>query len=412
VLGLFAILLASAILSGSVTCLALVLSRSMLPSTASGAAVAFAVAAWAVYMVEGASGRTDSAIAAAFIGLGGFLGGFALAAALVPVLTRRRGRQSLPAVPAGPPTAPAFVVVAGGRPERYDPFVMTESLDLLSDTDVPVPSDAIRVFAYLSERMRYRSAGLDPSRHVIRDVTQRATETLRARGVDGPVYEAWLHGAPRLADAVAAAAERGARDIVVVPLGVAETVRLARARAVAERLAPAHGPVHLVVCPPLWAEPKLAAMVAERVLSALPRGPRATDGVVLVADGQPWQWDREHPASCEHETYFIQRVRQALVNAGMDQSHVRAAWLDWQDPGVTEVVRHLAALGCERIAVCPATTPADNLETAVDLPTAVGQAGIDPSIRVEILHGWGADPVVADVLASAAIRTARDHGLL
>jgi hypothetical protein len=45
-------------------------------------------------------------------------------------------------------------------------------------------------------------------------------------------------------------------------------------------------------------------------------------------------------------------------------------------------------------------------------PTAVGQAGIDPSIRVEILHGWGADPVVADVLASAAIRTARDHGLL
>jgi protoheme ferro-lyase len=411
-LALFAILLATAILSGSATCLALVLGRSMLPATVSAAVASFAVASWAVYMVERVSGRTDSAIGAAFIGLGGLLGGFALAAALVPVVTRPQRLPDLPAPPVGSLGTLAFIVVADGRPEHYDPSVMTESLDLLSDTDVPVPSDTIRVFAYLSERMRYRSAGLDPSRHVVREVTQRAKEALRAGGVDAPLYEAWLHGTPRLADAMVTAVQSGARDIIVVPLEVAETVRLARARAAAERLAPAHGPVRLLVCPPLWAEPRLVGIVAERVLTALPRGPRSTDGAVLVADGQPWQWDREHPASCEHETFFMQRVRQALVNSGMDESHVRTAWLDWQDPGVTEAVRHLAALGCERIVVCPATTPADNLETAVDLPTAVGQAVLDASIRIEVLHGWGADPVVAEVLASAAIRTARDHHLL
>jgi protoheme ferro-lyase len=411
-LGLFAILLASAVISGSATCLALVLGRSMLAPTISFAAAAFAVGSWSVYLVERVSGRTDSAIAAAFLGIAGFLGGFALAAAFVPMMTRPRRPPTAPDPPVGPSGPPAFVVVADGRPERYDPSVMTETLDLLSDTEVPVPSDTIRVFAYLSERMRYRSAGLDPARHVVREVTQMTAEALRAVGVDGPVHEAWLHGTPRLADAVATAIANGSRGIVVVPLEVAETVRLARARTAAERLAPAHGPVHLAVCPPLWAEPRLVGMVADRVLAALPRGPRSTDGAVLVADGQPWQWDREHPASCEHETFFMQRVRQALVNAGMDESHVRTAWLDWQDPGVTEAVRHLAALGCERIVVCPATTPADNLETAVDLPAAVAQAGVDPGIRVEILHGWGADPVVAEVLASAAVTTARDHGLL
>jgi sirohydrochlorin ferrochelatase len=411
-LGLFAILLAAAVISGSFTCLALVLGRSMLAMTVSAAAAAFAVGSWSVYLVERVSGRADSATAAAFLGLAGFLGGFALAAAFVPIMTRPRRLPTAPDPHVDPAGPPAFVVVADGRPERYDPTVMTETLDLLSDTEVPIPSDTIRVFAYLSERMRYRSAGLDPARHVVREVTQMTMEALRARGLDGPVYEAWLHGMPRLADAVATAMANGSRDIVVVPLEVAETVRLARARTAAEKLAPAHGPVHLAVCPPLWAEPRLVGIVAERIQAALPRGPRATDGAVLVADGQPWQWDREHPASCEHETFFMQRVRQALVNAGMDESHVRTAWLDWQDPGVTEAVRHLAALGCERIVVCPATTPADNLETAVDLPAAVAQAGVDPGVRVEILHGWGADPVVAEVLASAALMTARDHGLL
>jgi protoheme ferro-lyase len=409
---LLAILLVTAVLSGSVTCLALVLRRVMLPLAVPTAAALFAMGVWAVFGVTQVSGRTDSAIAAAFIGTAGFLGGFTLAATLVPGLTRLKQVRALPAPLADAAAPPAFIVVAGGRPTHYDPRVTTESFDLLSDSEVPVPSDAVRVFSYLSERMRYRSAGPDPSRRVVREVTAAMAEVLRGDGVAWPVYEAWLHGAPRLADAVVTAVEHGSRDIVVVSLDVAETVRLARARAAAEGLAPPDGPVRLFVCPPLWAEPGLVELVTRRVLAALPRGPRSTDGAVLVAEGQPWQWDRAHPASCEQETFFLQRVRQALVNAGMDESNVRAAWLDWQDPGVTEVVRHLAALGCRRIAVVPATTPADCLETTIDLPAAVEQAGLAPAVRVELLHGWGDDPVVAGVLASTAVRTAREHGLL
>jgi sirohydrochlorin ferrochelatase len=411
-LELLTILLVAAILSGAATCLTLVLPEPVLPITALGAVGGLAAGAWSVYSVGQSSGRADAAIAGAFVGVAGFMGGFALAAALVPVMTRPRRLPATPVPPAEQSDGPAFIVLADGRPERYDPRAMTEAFELLADTDVPVPSDAVRVFAYLSERMRYRSAGLDAARPVVREITHGMTEALRSRGVTGRVYEAWLQGAPRLADAVAAAVGDGSRDVVVVPLHVAETVWLARARSDAESITPPDGPVRLFVCPPLWAEPRLAGLVAKRVLAALPRGPRATDGAVLVGDGQPWQWDRAHPSSCEHETFFLQRVRQALVNAGMDEAHVRTAWLDWQDPGATEVIRHLAALGCERIVVAPATTPADCLETTLDLPSAVGQAAVDPGIRIEVLHGWGDDPVVADVLASAGIATAREHGLL
>jgi sirohydrochlorin ferrochelatase len=148
--------------------------------------------------------------------------------------------------------------------------------------------------------------------------------------------------------------------------------------------------------------------VAGKVLAALPRGPRPTDGVVLAGLGQPWQWDRDNPRSCEHETFFLQRVRAALIAAGAPETNVRTAWLDWQDPGVTEVTRHLAALGCERIIVVPATTCADTLETIIDLPAAVEQASVDPGIRVQVLHGWGDEDVVARALTRAALETAQE----
>jgi protoheme ferro-lyase len=343
--------------------------------------------------------RTDRLIAAGFIGAGAFLGGFALAAALLPSLTH------MPPLPAGlrvsvaRVTEPAIIILADGQPETYDPAAVTHSFERLAATDVPVPPDAVRVFAYFSERMRYRSAGMSPARPVVRSLSARVAEGLRHRGCEGPVFEAWMRGTPRLADAIAAAVKAGAGTIAVALLDATESPAYEFARSEADAVASKRDGVHVCYGSPLWSDPTVARRVVERALAALPRGPRATDGIVLVADGQPWQWDNAWPRSCEQTTFFIQRVRAGLVAAGVLEANVRAAWLDWQDPGVTEVVRHLAALGCERIVVIPATAPADTLETAIDLPAAVETAAIDPGIRVEILHGWGDDPAIAAVLA-------------
>jgi sirohydrochlorin ferrochelatase len=386
-------LFAGSVMAGCATCAALVLRRRT-----AGTATLIAVLS-----------------AATFIALGGHLGGFALAAALVPAWTR------LPPLPGplpaeaeaqpAPPTQPAFILVAPGQPEKYDPAVLTRSYLLLSDTDVPVPPDAVRVFGYMAERSRYRSAGISPARPVAVSVAQRLTARLREAGYDGPVTPAWLEGTPRLADAVHALATEGVRDVVVVYLGVAESLRFGRARLEADAVAWPGSGVRVHYAHSLWADDALAQLVAGKVLAALPRGPRPTDGVVLTGLGQPWQWDRDDPRSCEHETFFLQRVRAALVGAGTTEVNVRTAWLDWQDPGVTEVARHLAALGCERIVVVPATTCADTLEIVIDLPAAVEQADLDPGIRVQVLHGWGEEEAVAVALSRAATETAREAGL-
>jgi protoheme ferro-lyase len=409
----WAALFAGSILAGYATCAALVARRraaliAMLVATAAGLAAVAAVVG-----VARLSGRADATVAATFIAMGGYLGGFALAATLVPAWTRL---PPLPGpVPADPQPAsdgsPAIVLVAGGQPETYDPAVLTHSYSMLAGTDVPVPPDAVRVFGYMSERVRYRSAGLSPARPVALSISRQMAERLRDAGHTGPVTTAWLEGTPRLADVVHRLASQGSRDVIVVSLGVAESLPLDRARIEAEAVARPGAGVRLCYTHSLWADESLAHLVAGNVLAALPRGPRPTDGVVLVGLGQPWQWDRENPRSCEQETFFLQRVRAALVTAGTPEANVRTAWLDWQDPGVTEVARHLAALGCERIIVVPATTCADTLETIVDLPSAVEQADLDPGIRVQVLHGWGENEIVADALTRAVLETARECGL-
>lgn len=403
-------LLGCAIGAGAAACASLVATQRTAAPLAALTVALGATAVGSLVLLAQTVPRTDRLIAAAFIGAAAFLGGFALAAALLPMLTRMPPLPAAVSAPTSPRSDPAVIVLADGQPEAYEPTVVTGAFERLRATEVPVPPDAVRVFAYLSERMRYRSAGLSPARPLVRALTARITAGLRERGLEGPVLEAWLHGRPRLADTVAAAAQSGADTVVVALLDIAESPAYEAARAEADAVAPRRGGIRVCYAPPLWSDPTLVRAVADRVLAALPRKPRATDGVVLVADGQPWQWDREWPRSCEQTTFFVQRVRAALVAAGALEANVRSAWLDWQDPGVTEVVRHLAALGCERIVVIPATTPADTLETAIDLPAAVEQAAIDPGIRVEILHGWGDDQVIATALVDAIERTTVEAG--
>jgi protoheme ferro-lyase len=158
---------------------------------------------------------------------------------------------------------------------------------------------------------------------------------------------------------------------------------------------------------PLWSSVSIAESVARRVLDALGADPSPEVGVVLASAGQPVEWDEDYPATSEHATYFCQRVRSELASVGFREDLVRLAWLDWNEPGVTEVVRHLAALGCTRVCVVPATLPFDTVSTLLDLRTAAVQAAVGPDVHIDLLPAWGDDPTVADALSGRIVESGR-----
>ena len=101
-----------------------------------------------------------------------------------------------------------------------------------------------------------------------------------------------------------------------------------------------------------------------------------TTGVALLMHGQPDAHQQTHAHFDIQENAFCNRVRMMLVEKGIAESNIRLCWMDWRAPDVTETVRHLAALGCDRILVVPACYPFDSMMTMLDLPMSVRQARV------------------------------------
>jgi protoheme ferro-lyase len=394
-------LLAGAVLAGAAVCAVLVLPRGRDLFAIAAAVLCLGVSGVSLVLIARAAGRPDTAIAAGFIATAAAIGGFALAAALVPVWTRPHPGAATPQ-PGEDNGLVAVVLLAEGEPERYDPSLLTAAFRDLEETDVPVPPEAARMLVYLSEKTRYASIGGSPARAAARAVAETLAARLRTKRNDIDVLPAWLDPPDRMDDAVAAAAASGYRRIAVVPFGIADSLYLDRAKRSVDDLGLAAAGVRVAYAPPLWSSSAIARAVAGRVLAAVAPAERATTGVVLVGHGQPWQWDREYPAGSEHETYFAQRVRALLLEEGFGQELVRIGWLDWQDPGVSEAVRHLLAFGCRHVVVVPAAMPVETLGTLIDLRGSAEEAVLGTAVRLDVLPAWGDRPAVIAAVAEWA----------
>ncbi|MDY0341007.1 MAG: hypothetical protein RBS17_07325, partial [Coriobacteriia bacterium] len=131
----------------------------------------------------------------------------------------------------------------------------------------------------------------------------------------------------------------------------------------------------------------------------------------LVCPGSPNAWEHRYPDAGRTENYFIQRVRMRLTEAGLPCDNIRIAWLQWQTPDVTETVRHLAMLGCQRIVCAPATTVLPTLDTLLDLERATTYARVPKSVTLVTLGAWGDDDAIAHAVRSAASSVLGDSAL-
>lgn len=399
-------LLAGGVLAGMGACAALVMprKRDMLAGVLAFAALAIAVVS--LVAIGRATGRVDTMVVAGFIATASVFGGFALAATLLPVWTRPRPFATSPAIGIDNGRI-AVILLAEGEPETYDPSVLTAGFLDLEESEVSVPPEAARALMYFSEKSRYASVG-PGGRERARSIARKLTGLLTREAPNADVRVAWLDPPDRLDAQVAAAAADGYHRIAVVPLGIADSMHLDRAKVAVDTLALTNRGVSVAYAAPLWGDSAIAGAVADPVLAAAPPLDRATTGVVLVGHGQPWQWDRTHPAGSEQETYFAQRVRALLLEEGFGPGMVRMAWLDWQDQGVSEAVRHLVAFGCRRVIVVPAAMPVETLGTLIDLRGAAEEATAGTHVALDVLPTWGDQPAVIAALADAARSAIRE----
>lgn len=395
--GPWAFLLVAGVATGAAACATMVLPRrSMAWAGAAGALFSF-TAMVAAGLIWRSTQRPDALIAAVFLGAGAAIGGFALASSQAPVLTRRRRStpSPLPSRPLGDRTA--VVLLADEEPENYDPGAVTDVFERYELADVPLPPDVARPIVYASERSNYSRLGGSPARGSVRRTAAALATRLRETGTPTEVTVAYCGGGPSLEEVIAHEVEAGASRIVVAGLTVAWTAPFDAAVARASALGLADAGVRLEVTGPMWTSEHVSAMVAQRALSSL-GGDRTGDGVVLVSMGEPQQFERDHPEAAEQTTFFSQRVRAELIEAGLASERIRRAWLEWEEPDVSEAVRHLTAVGARRVVIVPVDFPAETLATLVDLRFVAERAEEETGATLVVVGAWGDDPAVVEAL--------------
>lgn len=324
-------------------------------------------------------------------------GGYALAASLLDKLVRAEKPVSLPeAISAD--GRHAIVLLGCVEPAEYDPGATAEMLAKLQAEELLEASFTVVPFIFTATKARYRAVG---GRSDARAELRRAGESLeRMLGGREPVFDAACADSNALPARIAGLVRQGFSDFTVVEIAVGESLAMAAAKRAVDAMRPEEHGITVRYAAPLWDSPRIATLVVRRTMELVARP--AETGIVLLGHGQPESHSRLDPRFDEHETMFLNRVRQMLADKGVPESNVRVAWTEWREPDVTGSVRHLAALGCRRVLVVPACYPFETLDTRLDVPTAVRQSRLDTSVITVTVPTWNNDAVVIEELRAAA----------
>lgn len=385
----------------AVVCL-LVAPRRLESFAAAIAIAGGAASAYALARVGVVYQRADAILYAFAFALAGLGGGYALASTLLFRLAHPLSPP--PVFDDDPPRDPraAVLVTCCVEPPRYNPASTARMLLALTDEGLLEASIGGLPFLFFAHKTRYK--GLDDRSPSLSQLVSVA-ERLQAALIDEAVVVDWAtcSGPDRLPVKVAAALRRGHRRVLVANLAVATSVQMESARLETDALHPEAYGASVVDITSISSSDRIPELLVKRVQGAA--GDAAAAGVVLVGHGQPEERARRRPAFGEAETVFMSRLRLLLNEHGVPNDRVRIAWSEWMEPGVTSEVRHLAALGCERIIVVPAVFPLDTLSTSLDLGLAARHARVEDSVQVTVLPGWGADDIVVDELKRLVLET-------
>ena len=346
------------------------------------------------------------------IALASASGGYALGSAFLERLARD---DDVPVIPTPNGTGTALIVLACAEPGSYETRAAALELSQLNAEGTVDLTLGVTPFLFAAQKARYRSiGGTSPARTEVRRLTEHLEELVRRDHYEH-VDAAWCSGQSRLAARVAYAAGLGCSSIVVAPLAVAESLDMHRAKQLLDRARPEEAGVRVTYARPLQDSEEIARLVARRIAVGI-AGPKTT-GVALVAHGQPDTHERDNAAYDVGESAFVNRVRMMVAEYGIPESQMLVAWAEWREPGIASTVRHLAALGCDRILVAPVCFPFESLTTRLDIPLGVRQARLDPMVSVVTLSSWGDEPEVTSALMGRAaeareelVTTRRENG--
>ena len=119
-------------------------------------------------------------------------------------------------------------------------------------------------------------------------------------------------------------------------------------------------------------------------------------GVILIADGQPVQWDETYPLT-EEETTFLNGIKAKLTKEGFSERLILNAWIEERDASILEAFNDLKESKCRSIIAVSATTPIDCLDSLVEVTSVIEKPAQAEDIELITVGAWNDDQEIINI---------------
>jgi hypothetical protein len=293
----------------------------------------------------------------------------------------------------------AVIYLTHGEPPVYDPISWVNQMNEFDEQGIHFVPFMARPFFFKSLRDHYLVVGKSEHRQKHIAMLQSLKDTYRQAGdADTRFYLSFLDDNPRVAAAVIEALNDGASRIVVMEAFVTISSHTAEGEHQIHEMDPEAYGVELVFAGPLWDSETLYRMFVERANANLDGADKADVGVLLVAHGQPAEWDEIWPLQTEHEMEFGNRILDRFEAAGYRRENLGKAWMSFKTPKPAEVVERIYGNGAKKLMFFSYTISAAGMHSQYDIPALVYEGDVPAEFPIIDLGAWGNDPVAIQAL--------------
>jgi protoheme ferro-lyase len=304
----------------------------------------------------------------------------------MPELTREKGDPG-----AG---HTAVVYLTHGEPPLYDPISWINQMNEFDEQGIAFVPYMARPFFFYQLRANYLRVGQSNHREKHEEmIKQLEQEYRRAGDTSTRFYLSFLDDNPRVGAAVISALNDGASQIVVAEVLVTVSSHTEEGEHQVMEIDPEAYGASLQFVGPMWDSEFLYQMFVERVEAN--RGDTSKDrtGVLLVAHGQPEEWDKIWPLQTEQEMLFGDHILDRLNAKGYPRENLAKAWMSFKQPKPASVVEEMHAQGIEKLLFMSYTISAAGMHSQYDIPDLVYEANVPDDFAIVDLGAWGNDPL-------------------
>ena len=303
----------------------------------------------------------------------------------------------------------AVIILSKGEGEYYNPLPLIRKYHMNKETGVAQSSYLLQPFEFYNIKRKYNqiikqqdlssedikeNIGKNPYKKIIRNIKKKMEESIIA--IDY-YQEAYVDDWPTINQALLRTISLGAKEITILNLLCSDNFDAYLAEKEMKRIDFSKIGITIKQSDFLCQSKDIQNYIVKKITAALPENtPKENIGILLIANGQPEEWDDLYETTKEEES-FMEDIKKLLIKEGFQEKLIESGWLNRNTSTIEEALNNLIESNCSRIIYVSTTSPVDCVDTIVDIPNRLGKIAGKKDIELIPVNSWNDDEEIVKI---------------